>query len=117
MVELLQRANAADARSWTTADRPACSRWCWCGPPAGHSVRATRERADRCAGGGGPLPGHAPNQLTLSEALLVNGEKPASKAAARRGLALAQEAAARGEPDASGWIRDGETLISGKAPR
>lgn len=63
------------------------------------------------------FPDHPPNQLALSEALLVNGEKPASTAAARRGLALAQAAAARGEPDASGWIRDAETLLSGKAPR
>lgn len=65
----------------------------------------------------GLFPDHAPNQLALSEALLVNGEKAASKATARRALALAEAAAATGEPDAGGWVRDAETLLSGKAPR
>ena len=57
------------------------------------------------------------NQLALSEALLAGGDRAGSEAAARRGLALARAAAARGERDADEWIRDGEALLAGQAPR
>ncbi len=64
----------------------------------------------------GLFPDYAPNQLALSEALLVNNEKPASKAAARQALTLAQSALAAGDPDAAGWVKDAQTLLSGKTP-
>ncbi len=57
-------------------------------------------------------PDHAPNQLALAEALLANGDAARGHAAARRGVELARAAAARGEPDAQGWIAEGELLAA-----
>ncbi|HXX32116.1 MAG TPA: hypothetical protein VEJ89_15550 [Myxococcaceae bacterium] len=64
------------------------------------------------------FPAYAPNQLALSEALLVAGDRTGSEAAARRGLEAARAAAAAGdEPDAGDWVRDAEALAAGKSPR
>jgi hypothetical protein len=63
------------------------------------------------------FPDYAPNQLALSEALLVTSDEAGSQAAATRGLALARAAAAASEGDAQDWVRDGEALLAGKAPR
>ena len=63
------------------------------------------------------FPDYAPNQLALSEAILVTGDEAASRAAAARGLQLAHAAVAAGEADAPDWERDAESLLAGKAPR
>jgi hypothetical protein len=64
------------------------------------------------------FPDYPPNQLALSEALLVVGEQLASEAAARHALDLARAAATAGsERDADDWVRDGEALLAGKPPR
>ncbi|MGZ3444889.1 MAG: hypothetical protein ACXU81_03685 [Myxococcaceae bacterium] len=117
MVELLQRATASDPKQDQGGPPRVLALVLVRAPgwPLGPGDPEAGLKAAQDAVG--LFPDHPPNQLAFSEALLVNGEKPASKAAAGRGLALAQQAAARGEPDASGWIRDAETLISGKAPR
>ena len=117
MVELLQRATASDPRQDQGGPPRVLALVLVRAPgwPLGPGDPEAGLKAAQDAVG--LFPDHAPNQLALSEALLVNAEKPASKAAARRGLALAQAAAARGEPDASGWVLDAETLLSGKAPR
>ncbi len=63
------------------------------------------------------FPNYAPNQLALSEALLVAADETGSRAAAKRGLELARLAVSRGgEEDANDWVRDGEALFAGKRP-
>ncbi|HET9552284.1 MAG TPA: hypothetical protein VFP50_04895 [Anaeromyxobacteraceae bacterium] len=59
------------------------------------------------------FPDHAPNQLALAEALLATGGAAEGQAAARRGLDLAVKAAAAGEQDADGWVRDAGRLLRG----
>ncbi len=117
MVELLQRATASDPRQDQGGPPRVLALVLVRAPgwPLGPGDPEAGLKAAQDAVG--LFPDYPPNQLALSETLLVNAEKPASKAAARRGLALAQAAAARGEPDAPGWVRDAETLLSGKAPR
>ena len=51
-------------------------------------------------------PEYAPNQLALGEALKKKGRKQEAHAAYSRALDLALQAAARGEPDAGGWLDD-----------
>lgn len=117
MVELLQRASASDPKL-DQAGPPrvlALLRVRAPGWPLGPGDPEAGLKAAQDAVG--LFPDHAPNQLALSEALLVNGQRAASKAAARRALALAQAAAGTGEPDAGGWVREAETLLSGKPPR
>ncbi len=63
------------------------------------------------------FPDYAPNQLALSEALLVSGDESGSRLAATRALALAQAAAAAGEADALDWENDAQQLLAGRAPR
>jgi hypothetical protein len=60
------------------------------------------------------FPDHAPNQLALAEALRANGDSKAGREAARRALALAEAAAAAaaGDPDAAGWLRDARKLVN-----
>jgi hypothetical protein len=116
MVELLRKANAADAR----LDHGGPARVLalvllrtpgWpLGPGDPESgLTAAREAV-------GLFPDYAPNQLALSEALLSAGDRAGSRAAAARGLALARTAATAGEPDAGDWVRDGEALLAGKRP-
>jgi hypothetical protein len=118
MVELLQRANGGDAKQ----DH---------GGPARVLALVLLRAPGWPLGPGDPdaglkaalqavalYPDFAPNQLALSEALLLAGDQPASEAAARRGLELARAAvSAGGERDAEDWVRDAETLLSGKSPR
>jgi hypothetical protein len=65
----------------------------------------------------GLFPDYAPNQLALSEALLVSGDEASSKEAAGRGLELAGAAVGTGVPDADRWFRDAKQLLAGKIPR
>jgi hypothetical protein len=59
------------------------------------------------------FPDHAPNQLALAEALLATGGATEGQVAARRGLQLAEKAAAAGERDADAWVRDAGRLLRG----
>ncbi|MCI0571410.1 MAG: hypothetical protein L0Y66_11705 [Myxococcaceae bacterium] len=61
-------------------------------------------------------PEYPPNLLVLSEALLANGAAAESRNWAERAVELARAQEARGEPDASGWVREGEQLLA-KAQR
>ena len=63
------------------------------------------------------FPDYAPNQLALSEALLLSGDEAGSRLAATRALALVQAAAAAGEADAADWEHDAQALLAGRAPR
>jgi len=64
------------------------------------------------------FPDFAPNQLALSEALLVAGDAAGSRAAAQQGLELARAAVSTGGGrDAEDWVHDGEALVAGRAPR
>jgi tetratricopeptide (TPR) repeat protein len=56
-------------------------------------------------------PEYAPNQLALGEALRKKGREDESRAAYSRALRLALEAAARGEPDAGGWLDDARAAL------
>jgi tetratricopeptide (TPR) repeat protein len=49
-------------------------------------------------------PDFPPNQLAFGEALRKNGRSDQARAAYARALRLATDAAARGDPDASGWL-------------
>ena len=60
------------------------------------------------------FPQYPPNQLALSEALLVAGDEGASRGAASAALQLAR---ASTSADAADWQRDAETLLAGRAPR
>jgi tetratricopeptide (TPR) repeat protein len=51
-------------------------------------------------------PEYAPNQLALGEALRKKGREQEARAAYSQALQLALQAAARGEPDAGGWLND-----------
>ena len=57
-------------------------------------------------------PGYAPNQLALGEALKKKGREAEARAAYSRALQLALEAAARGEPDAGGWLEDARAALA-----
>jgi hypothetical protein len=57
-------------------------------------------------------PSHPPNQLALAEALVANGAADAGKAAAERALALAEERADTGDPDAQGWIDEARQILA-----
>ena len=61
----------------------------------------------------GLAPDFAPNQLALAEALRASQDQAGAEDAARRAVALARAAAAAGEPDAAGWLRDGERWLAG----
>ncbi|HVP60451.1 MAG TPA: hypothetical protein VMT11_07825 [Myxococcaceae bacterium] len=117
MVELLQKANGLDPR----LDRGGPARVLALvllrapGWPLGPGDPETGLKAARQAAE--LFPGHAPNQLALSEALLAADDPGGSRAAAARGLELARAAAASGERDADDWIRDGEALLGGQTPR
>jgi tetratricopeptide (TPR) repeat protein len=51
-------------------------------------------------------PDYPPNQLVLGEALKKNGRPAEARTAYSLALKLASEAAARGVPEASGWVDD-----------
>ncbi|MGO9829854.1 MAG: hypothetical protein ACLPJH_06910 [Myxococcaceae bacterium] len=117
MVKLLQKANQEDARLDSAGPLRVLALVLLRAPgwPLGPGdvdagVKAAREAVALFAD-------YAPNQLALSEALLVAGDESSSRAAAMQGLELARAAAAAGDADAQDWVRDGEGLLSGKAPR
>jgi tetratricopeptide (TPR) repeat protein len=53
----------------------------------------------------------APNQLTLGEALKVNQRTAAARSAYSKALRLATDAAARGDPEASGWVDEARAAL------
>ncbi len=117
MVKLLQKANQEDARLDSAGPERVLALVLVRAPgwPLGPGdVDAGLEAARKAVA---LFPDYAPNQLALSEAFLVAGDESSSQVAARRGLELARSAAAAGEADAQDWVRDGEGLLSGKAPR
>jgi hypothetical protein len=117
MVELLKRANGKDPRQ----DKAGAARvlalvlvrapgWPLGPGDSDAGLKAARQAVAL-------FPDYAPNQLALSEALLVTGDAVGSRAAANRGLELGRLAVSAGdEPDANDWVRDGETLLAGKQP-
>jgi cytochrome c-type biogenesis protein CcmH/NrfG len=56
-------------------------------------------------------PDYPPNQLALGEALRKNGRSAEAHTAYARALRLASNAAARGDPDAAGWIDDARAAL------
>ncbi len=54
-------------------------------------------------------PDYPPNPLALSEALLAAGKAGEAKDAARRGVELARSSS---DPDAAGWVKQGEELLA-----
>ncbi|HWE23777.1 MAG TPA: hypothetical protein VG496_07525 [Myxococcales bacterium] len=56
-------------------------------------------------------PQYAPNQLALGEALRKRGREQEARAAYSRALQLALDAAAHGEPDAGGWLKDARAAL------
>jgi hypothetical protein len=60
------------------------------------------------------FPDHPPNRLALAEALAATGEAAAAAAEAGRALALARARVEAGDPDAAGWVREGELLLEEK---
>lgn len=117
MAELLRKANAQDARQDSAGPGRVLALLLLRAPgwPLGPGDAEAALTAARQAAG--LFPDYAPNQLALSEALLVAGEAKASQAAAARALELARLAAAAHTPDADDWVRDAESLLAGKAPR
>jgi len=118
MVELLRRANSQDPRQDHAGPARVLALVLVRAPgwPIGPGDQEAGLAAARQAVA--LFPEFAPNQLALSEALLVTGDEAASKAAAQRGLELARAAVAAGtERDAADWVRDGEALLAGNAPR
>jgi hypothetical protein len=118
MVELLQRANSHDAQQDHAGPARVLALVLLRAPgwPLGPGDPEAGLKAARQAAG--LFPDYAPNQLALSEALLVADDAAGSKAAAERGLELARAAAAAGgERDADDWVRTGEALLAGKSPR
>jgi hypothetical protein len=57
-------------------------------------------------------PGYAPNWLAVAEASDVTGDAAARLEAAQKALALADQAAQSGEPDAAAWQRDAKKLLA-----
>jgi hypothetical protein len=117
MVEMLKRADSSDARQDHAGPARVLALVLLRAPgwPLGPGDSEAGLKAARQAVG--LFPEYAPNQLALSEALLVADDEVGSKAAAARGLALARAAlSAGGEQDASDWVRDGEALLAGKRP-
>ena len=55
-------------------------------------------------------PDHAPNQLALAEALLAAGNALEARGAARNAVDLAR--ARSGDPEAAGWVKQGEALLA-----
>ncbi len=55
-------------------------------------------------------PDYPPNPLALAEALLAAGHAGEARGAAERGLALARARA--GDPEAQGWVKQGEALLA-----
>jgi hypothetical protein len=117
MVELLKRANGNDSRQ----DKAGAARvlalvlvrapgWPLGPGDSDAGLKAARQAVAL-------FPDYAPNQLALSEALLVTGDAAGSRAAANQGLELGRLAVSAGnEQDANDWVRDGETLLAGKQP-
>ena len=62
------------------------------------------------------FPDHPPNQLALAEALLSTGAPEEGRAAARRAVELGRARVAQGDPDAAGWVADGERLLRRLSP-
>jgi hypothetical protein len=56
-------------------------------------------------------PEYPPNQLALGEALRKNGRDGEASAAYSRALALATEAAAKGDPDGAGWADEARAAL------
>jgi len=56
-------------------------------------------------------PEFPPNQLALGEALKKNGRAAEARTAYSQALRLATEAAARGDPDAKGWVDDASAAL------
>ena len=56
-------------------------------------------------------PDFAPNQLALGEALRKNDRSAEARAAYSKALRLATEAAARGDPDAPGWVDEARAAL------
>jgi hypothetical protein len=56
-------------------------------------------------------PDYPPNQLALGEALRKNGHSAEADTAYSLALRLAAEAAARGNPDAAGWVDDARAAL------
>lgn len=56
-------------------------------------------------------PDFPPNQLTLGEAFKVNQRAAEARSAYSKALRLATDAAARGDPDASGWVDDARAAL------
>jgi len=56
-------------------------------------------------------PEFPPNQLALGEALKKNGRRADARTAYSQALRLATEAAARGDPDAKGWVDDASAAL------
>jgi hypothetical protein len=59
----------------------------------------------------------APNQLALGEALKANEHPAEARSAYLKALRLATDAAARGEPEASGWVEDARAALRESAAR
>jgi len=57
-------------------------------------------------------PDHPPNLMVLGEALAATGDEAGSRARLEEALLRARSAAAAGDPDAGGWIREVEMAIS-----
>jgi tetratricopeptide (TPR) repeat protein len=58
------------------------------------------------------VPDYSPNQLVLGEALKKDGRSDQARAAYSRALKLATDAAARGVPEAAGWLEDARAGLS-----
>lgn len=117
MVQLLQKANAQDARMDQAGPARVLALVLVRAPgwPLGPGdTDAGLKSAQQAVA---LYPDYAPNQLALSEALLVAQDEGASRAAATRGLELARAALAAGEDDAAQWERDAEGLLAGQTPR
>jgi len=60
------------------------------------------------------VPDYPPNQMALGEALAKTQDAAGSRAAYEKALALAQQRAASGDPDAREWIDEIEGKLSGR---
>ena len=58
------------------------------------------------------FPDYPANQLVLGEALLENGRRAEAKQALERGVELARENHAAGNPEAAEWVEQGETALT-----
>ena len=56
-------------------------------------------------------PAHPPNQLALGQALRKNGRSAEAHTAYSRALQLASDAAARGDPEAAGWVDEASAAL------